>query len=86
MKYKLVKLDWQDASTHDSWQTLEEAAEDRDGHFIVHTIGWLIGETNGCYILGTSLSANGLSAATWRIPKGMVVKRTNIKGFDLEYE
>lgn len=85
MKYKLVQLDWQDASTEDAWQTLDSAAEDRDSNFIVHTIGWLIGETKTCYVLGTSLSSHGMAAATWRIPKGMVVKRTNIKGYDLEY-
>ena len=84
MKYPLVRLDWLDASSHDSWQVIEDAKPDQD--FTVHTIGWLLNETKKYYVLGTGLSSNGLTAATWRIPKGMVVKRINIKGHDIEYQ
>ena len=84
MKYPLAKVDWIDASTQDSWQSIENAKTQED--FIVHTIGWVISDTKRYITLGTGLSSHGQSAATWRIPKGMVVKRTNIKGHDIEYQ
>lgn len=85
MKYPLIKLTWLDASTHDRWEEIRTAIDKQDEQVTVNTVGWLLGETKTQYILGTGITGHGCTAATWYIPKGMVTKRTNIKGHDIEH-
>ena len=84
-KYNLTEIVWRDASTYDNWQAIHIAVEE-PADSIIHTAGWLLGEDKHHYILGTGISSNGNTAATWRIPKGMVLSKKSIKGFTLSHE
>ena len=82
MSYSLCKIEWVDAASQDAWQPIANAQEEQE--YPVTSVGWLLSETKKWYILGTGISGNGMTACTWRIPKGIVTKKTIIKGHDID--
>jgi len=56
MKPKLVKIDWEDINSENSWKTLEEAktwAEEEDDK-ICHTNGWLLEKNERYVVIGVT--------------------------------
>lgn len=88
MKYKLVYIEWQDASSQGGWQTNKEidkwlAASHNDAGF-AKQVGWIIRETKRFIIMSSRHAVdNDYQAEQWgelqKIPKTWIRKRKVIK-------
>ena len=81
-KYKLYKIEWEDAASSGGWI---ELGEEKLDPLIVTTVGFLIKETKDRLILAQSLTNGHRSADRIQIPKAWIKKKTHIKGHFVEY-
>lgn len=72
---KLVKIEWTDAWSVDSWKTIAELANEESWHCT--TIGLLVHETAEFYYVTHTISGDEI-CCTIVIPKGMVTSLTDI--------
>lgn len=70
---KRLYIEWYDAYTLDSWQSIEDAKESMKLKYVVKTIGWLVDETEGYYFISHSITHSQLMGAL-HIPKECVIK------------
>ena len=82
---KLVYIEWEDAISRNQWMNKKEVNEwIKDGPWFVHSIGWIIKETDKFIILAgqhhpESNYTDELVGEVIRIPKGWIKKRKVIK-------
>ncbi len=83
MKYKLVYIEWEDASDENGWWTRERAiAWANSGDERVRDVGWLIHETKNYILLAPRLlcqEGRELVGHPMRIPKPWIRKRKVLK-------
>lgn len=79
MKYKLVKVEWDDAYGTDLWKTHDDLVEEflNGSQFQCINVGWLIEKNSQCIVLASRIAPNeeqfGLIQT---LPKKMIKKIT----------
>jgi hypothetical protein len=90
MKYKLIYLEWEDATSKSSWETPEDALEwfSKDNS-VACDVGWLIKETKTHLLIASRY----MSPSPWaeeslglleKIPKGWIKKRVDLTKYIYE--
>lgn len=77
--FKLVQIDWIDASTIKGWSTLDEVIHHNVQPAIVHQVGYLIGSDNKCTSIAPAWSEETCDSEeqflnVQRIPKAFIKK------------
>ena len=82
---KLVYIEWEDAVGRNNWMNKDDMkAWIKDGRCFVHSVGWVMEETDKYIVLSGQKSPESkygdeLFAMTERIPKAWIRKRKIIK-------
>lgn len=74
MTYKPVMLTWLDSEASPGWQHIL-AIQPQESK--IHSIGWLLKETETAVMISTSVSENGGAMDPLTIPKCAIVKRSD---------
>lgn len=82
---KLLYVQWEDASSRSSWSSLETVEDwNKNGRFMVETLGWLVKDTDKVIIIAGSHNpeseySDEVYGDLIRIPKTWIRKRKVIK-------
>ena len=87
MKYKLVYLEWSDATSNSAWHSEEELAQwGKNSGWIVKQVGWLFEENDKYIVIFSSMADGGKNEGEenhygnlQKIPKTWIRKRKVLK-------
>ena len=74
--HKAILVVWDDAEVSNEWEEVPKEVELVQG--TVHTLGFLVRETEKYLLVASTFDGNITNART-KIPKGMVIERREIK-------
>lgn len=74
LTYKPVMLTWLDSEASPGWQYVQNLKPQESK---IHSIGWLVKETETAVMISTSVSENGGAMDPLTIPKCAIVKRSD---------
>ena len=76
---KIVELHWVDAHRKDGWRSDKEIEEWNEGDGYVRQVGFLLKEDKKWIIIAGGLGEDKTNLCVHRIPKGMIIKRRNLR-------